>query len=144
MHNNSYNLKPEDKSRHELINPALKKAASEKAATSGVWIYDLRTNMHFTLKENPLKFEHLTEFIKCYNSENRFERKEAERFKRFNYEDILKRDKTNLDIFWMKDKSLEDLENLPEPDVIANELVCDLEDALEQLKEIARNLKSEE
>jgi type I restriction enzyme M protein len=121
-----------------------KKTASEKAATSKVWIYDLRTNIHFTLKENTMKFEHLQDFVKCYNPENKFERKESERFKCFDYEDILKRDKTNLDIFWLKDESLEDLDKLPAPDIIANELVEDLEAALEQLREISGDLNSTE
>lgn len=113
-----------------------KKEASEKPWTSKVWIYDLRTNTHFTLKENLLKFEDLKDFIKCYDPENRFNRKETERFKCFDYEDILKRDKTNIDIFWLKDENLEDLNKLHSPDIIANEMVKDLENALEQLKEI--------
>ena len=98
--------------------------------------------MHFTLKENTLKFDNLKDFIKCYNPQNRFNRKETERFKCFNYEEILKRDKTNLDIFWLKDESLDDLDKLPEPDVLANEITEDLEDALEQLKEISSDLNS--
>src|SRR5438552_1880127 len=52
-------------------------------------------------------------------SKNRHERKESERFKSFSYEDLLKRDKLNLDIFWLKDESLEDSANLPDPDIIA-------------------------
>ncbi len=124
-----------------------KKAASDKPQTSKIWFYDLRTNKHFTLKENPLKFEDLKDFIKCYNSENINERKETwseenpnGRWRCYDYEEILKRDKTNLDIFWIKDESLDDLENLPEPDVIANQLVEDLENALDQLKEISSDL----
>lgn len=117
-----------------------KRAASEKAITSKVWIYDLRTNINFTLKENPLKEEDLDDFVKCYNPDNRHQRKETERFKCFSYEDILKRDKTNLDIFWIKDQSLDDLDKLPNPNTIANELVDDLEDALEQLREISGDL----
>jgi len=120
-----------------------KKGASEKPQTSEIWFYDLRTNKHFTLKESPLKLEDLQDFIKCYNSENRHKRKKSERFKPLKYEVILKRDKTNLDYFWLKDKSLEDLENLPEPKIIAQEIVEDLENALEQLKEISDDLKGE-
>jgi len=116
-----------------------KKEASEKSWTSKVWIYDLRTNKNFTLKENPLKFEDLKDFIKCYNPENRFDRKETEQFKCFGYEEILKRDKTNLDVLWIKDKCLDDLENLQYPDVIANELIEELEGALEHLREINFN-----
>jgi len=118
-----------------------KKAAQKEAATSKIWIYDLRTNKHFTLKESSLGEKDLQEFIACYNPENRHQRKETERFKCFSYEEILKRDKTNLDIFWIKDESLDDLDKLPEPGVIAEELVSDLQDALDQLKEISEDLK---
>jgi len=113
-----------------------KKPASQDAQTSKIWIYDLRTNKHFTLKENPLKESDLDDFVKCYNIENRFKRKENERFKVFDYKEILKRDKTNLDIFWLKDESLDDLDNLPDPDIIATELTEELEAALDELKEI--------
>ena len=118
-----------------------KKAASKEAITSKIWIYDLRTNINFTLKENPLKETDLDDFVKCYNPENRHQRKETERFKCFAYEEILKRDKTNLDIFWINDESLDDLDKLPDPNIIANELVDDLEDALEQLREISEDLE---
>jgi len=83
-----------------------RREASEKPWTDKLWIYDLRTNIYFTLKENPLKYENLEDFIKCYNPENRHQRTETERFKCFTYEEIMKRDKTNLDIFWIKDESL--------------------------------------
>ncbi len=126
-----------------------KKPASKEAATSKIWIYDLRTNKHFTLKENPMKEEHLKDFIKCYKPGERHERKETwseenpdGMWRSYDYDEIQKRDKTNLDIFWVKDESLDDLDNLPDPDVIANELVEDLESALEQLREIANDLSS--
>jgi type I restriction enzyme M protein len=117
-----------------------KREASKEAQTSKIWIYDLRTNKHFTLKENTLKESDLDDFVKCYNSDNRHGRKETDRFKCFDYEDILKRDKTNLDIFWLKDESLDDLDNLPEPDLIASELVDEIEVALEQLRGIQADL----
>ncbi len=120
-----------------------KKEASKEAQTSKIWIYDLRTNKHFTLKENTLKEKDLENFVKCYNPENRHNRKETERFKCFDYEEILKRDKINLDIFWLRDESLDDLDNLPEPDEIAGELVDELESAVEQLKEVENDLKNE-
>ncbi len=110
--------------------------ASEKPWTKEVWIYDFRTNIHFTLKENTMKFEDLNDFIHCYNPENRKKREETERFKKFTYEEIIARDKTSLDIFWLKDESLTDLENLPEPDVILSEIVENLQNALEQIKNI--------
>src|SRR6266487_533882 len=89
-----------------------RKPAAEKPWTEKRWIYDLRTNKHFTLKENPLKRSDLEDFIACYNPKNRHERKESERFKSFSYEELTKRDKLNLDIFWLKDESLEDSANL--------------------------------
>ena len=107
-----------------------RKPAAEKSWTDKLWIYDLRTNKHFTLKENPLKRADLDDFVACYNPKNRHERKESERFKSFSYEELLKRDKLNLDIFWLKDESLEDSANLPDPDIIAAEIVEDLEAAL--------------
>jgi type I restriction enzyme M protein len=118
-----------------------KKPAQKDPATSKVWIYDLRTNKHFTLKENVLKLDDLKDFIKCYNPKNRQQREETERFKCFSYDEIIKRDKTNLDIFWIKDESLDDLDKLPSPDLIAKELVDDLEDALEQLRKMNEDLK---
>jgi type I restriction enzyme M protein len=99
-----------------------KKPAQKEAATSKIWIYDLRTNKHFTLKESNMKNEDLEDFVKCYNPENRHQRKETARFKVFSYEEILKRDKTNLDIFWLKDESLEDLDKLPAPGILAEEM----------------------
>lgn len=117
-----------------------RKPASEIPWTSKLWIYDLRTNMHFTLKTKPLRYEDLEDFIKCYNPENRFERKETDRFKPFTYEDLIKRDKTSLDIFWLKDESIEDTENLPDPDVLAQEIIENLEAALEQFSGVLKEL----
>jgi len=118
-----------------------KKEKSEKAHTKAVWFYDLRTNKHFTLKTSSLADKDLEDFVKCYCSDDRSKRKESERFKKFNYEDILKRDKTNLDIFWLRDESLEDLDNLPEPGVLASEIVVSLENALELIREVEEDLE---
>jgi len=118
-----------------------KRAASEKPWTEKLWIYDLRTNIHFTLKTNTLRYEYLEDFIKCYNPENRHERKETERFKCFTYEEIMKRDKKNLDIFWLKDESLGDSENLPDPKILALEIAEDLESALDEFKRIYEELE---
>ncbi len=117
-----------------------RKPASEKPWTEKLWIYDLRTNQHFTLKTNTLKYEDLLDFIKCYNPENRFNRAETERFKAFKYDELLQRDKLSLDIFWLKDDSLEDSENLPDPDVIARDIAENLESALEQFAGISEVL----
>jgi len=117
--------------------------ASPDVQTKEVWIYDFRTNIHFTLKQNPMQSSHLQEFINCYNSENRNERIETYseenpdgRFRCYTYEQIKERDKTSLDIFWIKDKSLADLDNLPDPDVLAGDIIDNLETAMESFREI--------
>jgi type I restriction enzyme M protein len=120
-----------------------RKPAQEKPWTEKLWIYDFRTNKHFTLKENQLKRSDLDDLVDCYHPENRHERKDSERFKCFAYDDLIKRDKVNLDIFWLKDESLEDSANLPPPDIIAAEIVEDLEAALAQFAEIAADLGGE-
>jgi type I restriction enzyme M protein len=118
-----------------------KKPASEKPWTKDLWIYDLRTNIHFTLKTNTLKYSDLEDFISNYNPSNRHERKETERFKKFTYDEIIKRDKTSLDIFWLKDDSIEDSANLPSPEVLAQEIADNLEDALEQMMGIINSFE---
>jgi type I restriction enzyme M protein len=118
-----------------------RKPAQEKPWTQKLWIYDLRTNLHFTLKENTLKRTDLDDFVKCYNTKNRHERTEGERFKSFTYEELTKRDKINLDIFWLKDDALEESANLPEPEIIATDIAADLEAAMEQFATIADDLK---
>jgi type I restriction enzyme M protein len=120
-----------------------KKPGREQAWTEKVWIYDLRTNMHFTLKTNPMREADLSDFIQCYNPENRHQREETERFKAFSYYEIMQRDKVSLDIFWLKDESLEDTENLPDPDVLAQEIVGNLEAALLQFESIVDELGDE-
>lgn len=118
-----------------------RKPAQEKPWTQKLWIYDLRTNLHFTLKENTLRRTDLDDFVKCYNTKNRHERTESERFKSFTYEELTKRDKVNLDIFWLKDDALEESANLPAPEIIATDIAADLEAAMEQFAAIADDLK---
>jgi len=120
-----------------------RKPAQEKPWTQKLWIYDLRTNMHFTLKENTLKRSDLDDFVARFNRKNRSERRETERFKPFTYEELTKRDKLNLDIFWLKDEALEESANLPAPEVIAADITADLEAALEQFAMIAEDLKTD-
>ncbi|MEW6611482.1 MAG: N-6 DNA methylase, partial [Pseudomonadota bacterium] len=124
-----------------------KKPASETPWTRKLWIYDLRTNMHFTLKTNPLKREDLNEFVRCCHPDNRHDRKETwseknpdGRWRAYDYEELINRDKASLDIFWLKDDSLSDSDNLSAPEVIAAEIVEDLEAALAQFREILADL----
>jgi len=121
-----------------------RKEASKTPWTELLWIYDLRTNMHFTLKTNPLRYEDLQNFVENYNPQNLQDRKETERFKSFTYEELMQRDKVNLDIFWLKDESLEDSENLPEPEVLAQEIAESLQAALDQFQGVYEDLAENE
>lgn len=126
------------------------KPASKNAWTKEIWVYDYRTNVHHTLKKNPLKVDDLKDFIECYNPTNRHKRKEtfnAEtnpegRWRKFTYDEIVARDKTSLDISWLKDKSLADLDNLPDPDVLAADIIENLEAGLASFREIMVSLGS--
>lgn len=125
-----------------------KKPASPDRQTKDIWIYDFRTNIHFTLKQHPMSDADLQDFIACYNPENRHERKETwseenpdGRWRKFNVDEILKRDKTGLDIFWIKDKSLADLDNLPSPDILADDIIENLQSALESFQSLKGQLK---
>jgi type I restriction enzyme M protein len=117
-----------------------RKPASETPWTRELWLYDLRTNQHFTLKENPLRYENLADFVAAYHVGDRTKRVESERFRCFSYDDLMQRDKASLDIFWLRDESLEDSDNLPAPEVIAAEIIEDLEAALAQFAEISVSL----
>ena len=118
-----------------------RRPAREEPWTERLWIYDLRTNRHFTLKGNPLRRTDLDELVACYRSGNRHGRQEGERFRSFGYDELLRRDKVNLDLFWLRDDSLEESANLPEPGVLALEITEDLEAALAQFAEIAADLR---
>ena len=125
-----------------------KKPASPEMQTKEIWIYDFRTNIHFTLKQHPMTDGDLNDFIRCYHPENRHERTETwseenpdGRWRRFPVGDILKRDKTSLDIFWIKDKSLADLDSLPDPDVLAADIIENLQSAMDSFNELMAALK---
>jgi type I restriction enzyme M protein len=127
-----------------------RKPASETPWTKKLWIYDLRTNQHFTLKTNSLKRSDLDEFVKLYNPAKRQQRTATwseenpdGRWRCYDVEALVARDKASLDIFWLRDESLEDSDNLPDPGVIAAEIVQDLEAALEQFRLIAEDLVEE-
>ena len=113
-----------------------RKPASETPWTEKLWIYDLRTNQRFTLKTKQMRYDDLHDFIASYNPDNRRDRKESERFKSFSYDELIQRDKVSLDIFWLRDESLEDTENLPEPDELAEDIAANLAAALEQFQDI--------
>ncbi|HLO73213.1 MAG TPA: class I SAM-dependent DNA methyltransferase [Flavobacterium sp.] len=125
------------------------KPSSKEPWTKEVWVYDYRTNIHHTLKKNPLKLSDLKDFIALYNPENRHKRTETYntetnpegRWRKFGYDEIIARDKTSLDITWLKDKSLADLDNLPDPDVLATDIIENIEAGLDSFRAIIASLK---
>ena len=128
-----------------------KRPAGPEKHTKQVWIYDLRTNIHFTLKQHPMTDADLADFIACYHPENRFERKQTwseenpdGRWRCYDADELRKRDKKSLDIFWIKDKSLADLDSLPSPDVLAAEIIDNLQNALDSFKDLQKQLSQNE
>lgn len=125
------------------------KTASPDPQTKEVWYYDYRTNVHHTLKQKPMTYDHLADFIECYRPENRFKREETwhdkecpdGRWRRFSYEELLERDKASLDLFWLRDKSLTDLDNLPAPDELAEEIIQELEAGLASFRDVLTELR---
>jgi len=124
-----------------------RKPAAETPWTRELWIYDLRTNRNFTLKERPLARRDLDEFVDCYRAGRRYERQEtwseaapAGRWRRYSRDELVARDKVSLDIFWLRDDSLDDSASLPHPGILAAEIVEDLRAALAQFQEIADDL----
>ena len=115
-----------------------KMPAAKEPWTKGLWVYDYRTNVHCTLKNKLLQRSDLDDFVNCYH-----DRQVSERFHYFPYEELIQRDKLNLDIVWLKDDSLEDIDSLPPPDVIASEIVVNLEAALEQFRAVTEELVSQ-
>ncbi len=111
-----------------------------KVHTQGIWFYDLRTNKHFTLKQRPLSLADLQDFIACYRAK---QRNETERFKFYEYADLVARDKASLDIFWLKDDSLDNLDNLPSPAILQQEIIDHLEAALASFRDVAIGLEKD-
>jgi len=128
------------------------RAAGKGVATKEVWYYDYRTNIHHTLKRSPMRLENLREFIDCYHPGNRQKRKETwdadknpeGRWRKFTYEELAARDKTSLDVFWLKDDTLADLDNLPEPADLAEEIIENVEAGLASFRAVAASLATSE
>ncbi|MCH2208024.1 MAG: type I restriction-modification system subunit M [Lentisphaerales bacterium] len=125
------------------------KPGGKEIQTKEIWYYDYRTNVHHTLKKKPMTMNDLADFVESYNPENRHKRKETwseenpeGRWRKYSYDEIIARDKTSLDIFWLKDKSLTDLDNLPDPDELADEIIENIEAGLESFREIAAALNT--
>lgn len=121
-----------------------KKPPSKTPRTKELWIYDLRTNKNFTLRQNPITDEDMKEFIECYAPTKPLStRKETDRFKQFSYVELMARDKANLDIFWLKDEDMTDTASLPKPDVLAAGIIEDLEAALAEFRAVEEALATD-
>jgi type I restriction enzyme M protein len=123
--------------------------ASTEPQTREVWYYDYRTNVHHTLKQRPLRHEDLAEFINLYNSANRHDRKSTwseetpeGRWRAYTREELLARDKASLDLFWLKDKSLTDMDALASPEELADDIIENLEAGLDSLKGVLASLRA--
>ena len=116
------------------------------APTEATWIFDARSNVPgITKKDRPLSPQHFAEFEKAYGTDPNGggKRAEAERFRRFDINQIKEREH-KLDITWLKDESLEDSDELPEPQDLASEAITELEAVVDDLREIVDLVEKEE
>ncbi|MEQ8142683.1 class I SAM-dependent DNA methyltransferase [Streptomyces sp. OP7] len=110
-------------------------------ATTTLWVYDFRTNQHFTKKQNPLRREHLQDFVDCFKPGQPIaERSETERFKAYDYAELIARDQVNLNLKFIEDDSLADADSLPAPDILVQEIIDDLQAALSEFQAIGEAL----
>ncbi|MBI5482178.1 MAG: SAM-dependent DNA methyltransferase [Deltaproteobacteria bacterium] len=126
-----------------------RKPGSKTPWTRTLWVYDLRTNIHFTLHQNQLTRADLDEFVACYRPGERQKRKATwsektpeGHWRPYSYEELVARDKVSLDLFWLRDESLEDSASLPAPHVLAREIAEDLRAATEQIESILGDLEA--
>ena len=125
------------------------KPGSDKPWTKILWVYDLRTNKHFTLKTRRMTRSDLDDFVDCYRPGARQKREQTwseanpdGRWRSFTYGDILERDKVSLDLFWLRDESLEDSASLPDPHILAEEIADDLRASLAQIEDVLADLQA--
>ena len=125
-----------------------KKEGRPEPWTDELWVYDLRTNKHFTQKQSPITRQDFDEFVACYQPGAMHKRTPTwsednpdGRWRSYKYDELIKRDKLSLDLFWIKDQSLTDADSLPAPDIIATEIADELETALELFTKIAGRLR---
>jgi len=124
-----------------------KKKTDESRMTQEIWFYDYRTNVHHTLKKQILRYEHLIPFVECYQAKDRNKTTETwskenpkGRFRKYTYDEIITREKMNFDIFWLKDDNYIDIDSLPEPEILAQEIIDNVESALAGLRNVLDGL----
>ncbi len=107
-----------------------KKPIAETPATKEIWVYDLRSSRNFSLRQNPIRSDDLTDFIHCYCADDPTQREETEHFRRFKYSEIIARDKANLDIQWRHETI--DSANGSSPQALMKAILEDLEEAMRE------------
>ncbi len=107
-----------------------KKPVTKTPATKEIWVYDLRSNRSFSLRQNPISTADLTDFIQCYNADDLAQRKETSHFRRFKYLEIIARDNANLDIQWHQETTPV-IQN-ETPQTLMKEILKDLEEAMRE------------
>jgi type I restriction enzyme M protein len=124
-----------------------KKKKSEQIGTKNIWFYDYRTNVHHTPKNNQINFSHLVDFVNAFKNgiedmrqESWSEKANEGRWRKYSYNEIIERDKTNFDIFWLKSNSLVDLDNLPKPEELIDDIIENIESALANFRTIKESL----
>jgi len=116
-----------------------KKPVSKRPATKAVWVYNLRYSRSFSLRQNPIRSEDLTDFIHCYRAGQRTRRKESLHFRRFKYSEIIARDRANLDIQWRGERMNANQEATPK--TLMKAILKDLEEAMNEFASAEREIR---
>ncbi len=116
-----------------------KKPLTKSPATKEVWIYDLRTNRTFSLRQNPISTEDLADFVQSYCPDDLTRRKETTHFRRFQYSEIMARDKASLDIQWKQEKPNASQEATPQ--ALMNDILEDLAEAMRQFASVEKQIR---
>ncbi len=119
-----------------------KKVVTNFQATKEVWVYDLRSNRNFSLRQNPIKTEDLTDFVNCYQADDPNRRQETEHFRRFTYPEIIARDKTNLDFQWQHQTA--DNTQSETPRALMKEIIEDLKEAVREFRAVEREIRRDD
>jgi type I restriction enzyme M protein len=107
-----------------------KKPRTRALATKDIWVYDLRSNKKFSVRQSPIEADDLTDFIHCYSADDPSQRKETAHFRRFKYSEIILRDKASLDIQWL-DPTIDSTQD-ETPQALMKKILKDLKEAMRE------------
>jgi type I restriction enzyme M protein len=108
-----------------------KKPPSSVPATQEMWIYNLRSSRSYSLRQNPIQTEDLADFVECYSSDDRTKRRESDRFRRYSYDDIVRRNRTSLDVQWSHANETRVKDT---PQALMAEILDDLKEAMQEFE----------